>query len=118
MKKLMIILLILGFAAPSFARRTDMMDSYGFGNKSKKYSTNKEYKKYKKSKYRYKKYRNDDYYMGSQDRYIGDRYRSEAGQMLYENEHYKNYVDRNRYLKELRKLELEQRKLDLKKTKK
>lgn len=95
-----------------------MMSSYGFGNKSQKNSTNQ---KYKKSQYKYNRYQDccdRDIYMGGQDRYIGDRYRSEAGRMLYENEHYKNYVDRNRYLKELRKLELEERRLDLEKSRK
>jgi hypothetical protein len=108
MKRLVTILLITCFVSPAFAGRTDMMSSYGFGNKSQKYTAEK---KYKKSRYRSHKYGNSDIYMGMQDRYIGDRYRSEAGRMLYENEHYKNYVDRNRYLKELREIDLEQRRL-------
>ena len=108
MKRLLIILLITCFVTPAFAGRTDMMSSYGFGNKSPEYSAEK---KYRKSKYRTRRHYSNDTYMGSQDRYIGDQYRSEAGRMLYENEHYKNYVDRNRYLKELREIDLEQRRL-------
>ena len=143
MKKLLIMLLVLGLASPAIARRTDMMDSYGSSEKSRKYYTEKKYRdsnysdsryrdsryndsryrdsRYRDSKYRKYKYRyydDDDPYMSRQDRYIGDLYRSKAGRMLYENEHYKNYVDRNRYLRDLRRLELEQRRLELEKRKK
>jgi len=49
------------------------------------------------------------------DTYMGDRYRSEAGRMLYENEHYRNYENRNRYLEERRRLDLEKRRRDTEK---
>jgi hypothetical protein len=122
MKKLLIIVLVICFAAPAFARRTDMMRSYGFGNKSREYAKERRYKssgskyqgytterRYRKPGYRYRRHYNNDTYMSRQDRYIGDRYPSEAGRMLYEKEHYNNYVDRNLYLKERRKLDLDQR---------
>lgn len=102
---------MLLMAAPALARRTDMMSSYGF---SKKYKNNAT-RQYKNNKHKYiYKYNNPgDIYLSKPDRYMGDRYRSKAGRMLYENEHYDNYVDRNRYLKERRRIDLEERRRKL-----
>jgi len=111
MKKILIIALVLVFAAPAFARRTDMMSSYGF---SKKYK-NSSQQKYNKQRYIYRENDDGDMYLSKPDRYMGDRYRSEAGRMLYENEHYRNYENRNRYLEERRRLDLEKRRLDIEK---
>lgn len=112
MHKILLILLALMLTAPqALARRTDMMSSYGF---SKEYK-NKAARQYRDNRYKYiyKYHDPGDIYLGKQDRYIGDRYRSKAGRMLYEDQHYRNYVDRNRYLRERRKLDLEERRRKL-----
>lgn len=114
MKKLVILFLVLLIAAPALARRTDMMSSYGYKSKNsqKKYSRRSNTNHFGPFQ---QKCCDGDVYMAKPDRYMGDRYSSRAAQMLYENEHYNNYVDRNRYLRELRELELERRRKELRK---
>ena len=115
MKKLFILFLVLSMAAPAFARRTDMMSSYGYNSRnSQQKFTNR-----KNTNHRYtfhKKCCDSDVYMGRSDRYMGDLYMSKAARMLYDNEHSNNYVDRNKYMKELRELELERRRRELEKS--
>ena len=117
MKKLVVMTLALLLAAPTFALGQDLMKSYGFkGSKSKNSVLHKKitYRKGTSQRIHYdRKCCDSDIYLTRPDRYTGDRYMSKAARMLYDNEHYNNYVDRNRYLKELRRLELERRRQEL-----
>jgi len=105
MKKILLIVLALALAMPAYARRTDMMSSYGH---RKSYDTNKT----KRNQHVAYARRDALKYCGN-NRYDKELYSSRAAQMLYENEHYNNTVDCYRYLKELRQIDLERRRQDL-----
>ena len=105
MKKLLLVVLILLFALPAYARRTDLMGSYGFGSNSRSDEISGRNHVSSRTKYRKRSHRSN--------MYDKNFYSSKAARMLYENEHYNNTVDQYRYLKELRQIDLERRRKEL-----